>query len=102
MGRVEELLPGSDEKVRVASLKLGNGKIVILPISHLYPLELFVTPPAFAPVEEADEPPDVDDTGEKTSDDDDDRTFIPNRKERPPRKAAIAFRGFVRQNLDRL
>ena len=102
LGRVEELLPGSDEKVRVVRLKLGNGQIVVHPISHLYPLELSVTPPAFNPVEEADEPQCVDNTGEKASDDDDDRTSIPNRKERPPRKAAIAFREFVRQNLDRL
>ena len=101
MGRVEELLPGSDEKVRVVRLKLGNGQIVIHPISHLYPMELSVTLSAFTPVEEADEPQCVDNTGEKTSDDDD-RTSIPNRKERPPRKAAVTFREFVRQNLDRL
>ena len=55
--------------------------------SHLYPLELSVTPHAYTPDVAAVDPPCTSNTGEKVSDEDT-GTPKPKREERPTRKAA--------------
>ena len=39
MGRIIELIPGKDGKIRVAKLKTGNGALV-RPVQRLFPLEV--------------------------------------------------------------
>ena len=45
LGRVIELIYGTDYKVRVVKLKRADGSEVLVPISLLYPLELSITHP---------------------------------------------------------
>ena len=43
MGRVTQLIPGDDQKVRSAFVRHSNGSVDKYPISRLYPLEISVT-----------------------------------------------------------
>ena len=43
LGRVIELFPGQDNKIRIVKIRLGNGSEQIHALNHLYPLELNLT-----------------------------------------------------------
>ena len=94
LGKVLELIIGSDSKVRTVKIKQGNGAIEYHSISNLYPLEVTVT---HAGKNEMVPPED-----RVTADDEAQAIPAPDSKERPKRKATERFKQMLKDKIQYL